>query len=51
MQNYYLWKKYQTGFSIEKDRNGRDPIEKFLWHGTDKTDPRLITSTEKGFTT
>lgn len=50
IQNLTLWRRYSFFKSLMSRRNGDSQLnEKYLFHGTRKTDPMTIISSEKGF--
>ena len=49
VQNRALWDKYSLEMDHMKERNGANGVnEKLLFHGTSKTDPKVIVESVKG---
>lgn len=49
IQNRRLWKVYQTEKEMIFEQDGKMPLERYLYHGTSKTDPLMIYQGEEGF--
>ena len=47
-QSRQLWHDYSHRRKIIGLKNGGDPSEKLLWHGTSQTDPSMIINSEDG---
>ena len=49
LQNFHLWNAYQVEVKKLCDKLQKAPETQLLWHGTSKTDPKLIYEGEVGF--
>lgn len=49
LQNFQLWKKYQYESLILTDKLKREAERHYLWHGTNKTDPKVIYEGDVGW--